>query len=121
MQYEPFSTLYFCDTCKENGWKKNRGCKINKKNGFSISLPCFCGGYKKCEICKGKQQFIIKRCPYSYASEFKSYDIIKYYFHYRKTNQYPDGQPMILQPLFLLNAFNIMSFISNKKEFELSK
>jgi len=119
LQYEPHSKIYNCWMC-DSDQKKEYGCTRNKRKP-TVRINCTCGGLnEKCEICKGKGVFQVKRCP---ASTIKKPDInalLPFFFFWRETKRYPDDGAMIKQPRKLVEAFELMSYVSNKREKEIT-
>lgn len=113
MQYSPQRELYDCRCCNDID-KVARGCNSVPKQ--CILMDCYCGGNPVCIICKGRGKFNAYKCPKSIANEFIDNCLFKYFYHYRKTNQYPDGGCMLDQPIILIEIFDIMSSIVYNKE-----
>lgn len=112
MQYEPHCFMFDCNHC----------CSYDKKRDICTKpetirkIDCYCGGDKDCSLCKGTGQIKLKKCMAEYAKRSDLSYIMRYFYHYRKTNQYPDGKAILEQPALLTMAFNILSLIVCKKE-----
>lgn len=105
--------LYDCRYCNDTD-KEFRGCDSKSKQ--PIRIDCYCGGNLECDVCKGKGRFHVYKCPKSISVEFKDGYLFRYFYHYRKTDCYPDGGCMLDQPMILIDVFNIMDAIIYNKE-----
>lgn len=120
MQYEPFSKLYNCYLCSTEERKQN-GC-IRPRKQVVKEIRCLCEGLnKRCQICKGKGIFEVKRCPASILNEPSINLLLPFFFFYRETKRFPDDRAILEQPVKLLEAFNLMGAVGTKRETELMK
>ncbi len=114
MVYDPWRKIFNCGECDE---KKQRGCMRPKRKPI-LEIACICGGYKRCEICRGTGEIKIKRCPGSFSRSSDIVSLMPYFFRYKTNWEYPDGRGRLMQPIKLTDALDLMSAVANRKEQE---
>ena len=117
LQHEPFCKIFNCELCKFQGSQERNGCRKEKTEKV-LDFDCICDGQKRCRICKGKGTFPLYRCPVVMANDQAVNLILPFFFHWKATNymMFPDNKGRIYQPVKMLEAFTLLSFISNKRE-----
>ena len=118
MQYPPHRDLYDCRYCNDDD-KRTRGC--TQSVAQSKKIDCYCGGTVDCDLCHGSGRFAINRCPAAMARESSYLYIFRYYRHYKKTGQYPDGEPLVYQPIALTNVFDIIEIVTDNRDIAAAK
>lgn len=114
LSYDPWSKIFKCSDCSTE--KHARGCTSNRRE--VVQIPCICNGQRGCDICHGRGTISYKRCPSSYPRERWIYELLPYYYRYRATNEYPDRRGRLYQSVLMVEAFELMSLISSKKEMD---
>lgn len=113
MQHEPHCFMYDCKVCSKSD-QERRGCM----NPVPVAhkIDCYCGGNASCSLCSGKEKIPLHRCIHAHAKMFHHDYIMRYYYHYKNSHQFPDGGPLLNQPIMLISVFNLISMIFSKKE-----
>jgi hypothetical protein len=106
--------LFDCETCGDDQ-KEKRGCGVDVDH-VTQNIGCVCGGSKNCKLCEGSGQIELSRCPASFGSSALS--MLPYFFAWRDTKTYPDGQALYFQPVKLIEAINILNSIYGKIEID---
>jgi hypothetical protein len=98
--------MFQCKSCTGQD-KRQRGCVRPRRSPIQVYKCPVCGGdNKKCGYCKGTNEIKLKRCPRA-TLDSNIISLVPYFYHYIKTNQYPDGRARFLQPVKLLMVFDI--------------
>jgi hypothetical protein len=119
LQYKPWTQIYSCNACTAED-KKDNGCRRNRRLAI-VKAKCVCEGqFQKCEICKGKGSFPIKRCPRKLITKNIA-GLLPFFHWYRNTDQFPDNGSMLAQPDKLLKAFDLMSTIATRREIAIAE
>lgn len=113
MGYDPWVKVFSCKGCRE---KHSRGCTKNRR--AVVLVPCICNGQRGCDVCHGSGTITYKRCPSAYTKESWIYELLPYYYRYKVTNEYPDKQGRIYQPVKLLEALELMGHVATRKEID---
>jgi hypothetical protein len=121
MLYDPWKTLYDCNDCNRQT-KVEYGCnrKENTKLGPIVKIKCICDRNKQCKLCKGTNLISINVCPNKTATN-DIRQLVPFFMHYKETKQFPDNGCYIDQPNLLIDVFNLMTIITNRKELELQQ
>jgi len=111
--------MYSCSYCSP-AEKPQKGCKRPKRRAIH-PFGCTCDSDNRCDICKGKGRFLLKRCPEAYTRDAGIRPIMPYFFAWRNNSVFPDAGARIDQPTLLLEAFGILQGACCKREREIAE
>ena len=112
MQYDSHRYMFDCNSCSDV-MKEMRGCE---EPGVVKKIDCYCGNDETCSLCKGSGRIKLDRCINYHAKRCRTGYLMRYFYHYRKLDQYPDGGSILDQPVMLLSVFTMLTLIAGKKE-----
>lgn len=109
--------MYSCDLC-DNEDKEKRGCEKENET-YKAEFKCICDGVNdKCAVCEGKGKFTLTTCPVKYLNDKYVNFLLPYFFQWKSSEyrDYPDGKSLMMQPVKMISAFNVMLKISSERE-----